>query len=76
MICSSAESLARTISYLILGSAFCFALTACRSIDPALKPESILPGSSWRLVALDGLPVAGRSLPNIQFDKQNVVGDT
>jgi heat shock protein HslJ len=53
------------------------ALAGCRATTaPAPRsPAEVLPGTTWRLVALDGLPVEGHAVPVLVFRDGTVHGD-
>ncbi len=49
---------------------------ACRSGPPALDPSEELPGTSWRLIAMDGRALEHYALPTIAFSAEGISGDT
>lgn len=58
-------------------SALVVATLAAGCLGPRpLVPSEVLPGTTWRLVAMDGIPRSGPSVPTLAFDAQGLSGDT
>ena len=48
-------------------------LAACRSTDAPPSPQKILPGTGWRLVAMDDVAIDPRTAPTLAFPNEGGV---